>query len=490
MKKAVILPLVAAISGVLVGCNSSSGGSSGGSTTKFTLSFATPNYVTDSSTSCTIYKQSSDANGNEQYLTYNSASNDVASQYIVGYISDADGVRQGEYLVPSSASLSFTLESIPEDGSFTLQEFRYGNKDILATTFSKSFLEDESLRSVTFGMDKDAGTGSCIAGNNYQEVSLTDLKYTNGTSSTGNYFFVSQVDELESYNSELESTAPLAAVSGEPTVILQYNTDGDINQFGVGSWGSSSILMEQASTTTFINNYSTNTYSHLDLLLHSDGYAYTANSYDNSVTQTTMPNDTRGSETWAYSVDLDDVNGWSLQYGNALVLGDDMAIRVDELFDTTNLPLESELPTVTSNGDTVDIAVNLDVDDELGFQRIAYKTSYTEGVNSYTVTHKLYSDVDSSVTVPVLYYGSTISDSVAANLLPSTASSFNRAIYIQEDETTLIDASVFMAQFAHGDSIDTELALDIDGLLASQIEQDSNAITISEQHHIQVQRFD
>ena len=92
----------------------------------------------------------------------------------------------GDLIVPSNLKLSFTLEGIPDDGFVTFQIREANNTHFTANTFSKEYLEDLTLRTATFGMNREA-VSSCDKGDNFGNTTRNDLSYLAVVSGGGDY---------------------------------------------------------------------------------------------------------------------------------------------------------------------------------------------------------------------------------------------------------------------------------------------------------------
>lgn len=160
MKQLKIMPLVAVISGLMVGCGGGGGG--GGSSaprTTFTFDFAIPAKMSESDAKakgCTVYDRDTDSNGDAIVLTYSQASKAQVTNNVIGYYSDANGKMVGEIILPTSDNFKFVLQDIPEDGYITIQALEFNGREVRVNSFSREFLEDKELRSATFALNRES----------------------------------------------------------------------------------------------------------------------------------------------------------------------------------------------------------------------------------------------------------------------------------------------------------------------------------------------
>ncbi|MCV3262673.1 hypothetical protein OGZ01_05520 [Vibrio harveyi] len=159
----------------MVGCGGGGGGGGGSSTprTTFTFTFAAPNVISEANAqkdSCTVYERRVDGNGINQVLTYQPAvSAQLTGDKVVGFYSDKNGVRQGDFIYPSGTTLKFVLEDIPEDGYFTYQLLDASGTVFTANSFSRDFLQDNNLRNSTFSMNREA-VSACNKNGNFNKT--------------------------------------------------------------------------------------------------------------------------------------------------------------------------------------------------------------------------------------------------------------------------------------------------------------------------------
>lgn len=90
MKQLTVLPLMAIISGLMVGCGGGGGGgSSAPAKTTFSFSFATPNKIDETAAniaSCTVYDRVVDGNNANKLLTYQPAiDGQLTGDKVVGF---------------------------------------------------------------------------------------------------------------------------------------------------------------------------------------------------------------------------------------------------------------------------------------------------------------------------------------------------------------------------------------------------------------------
>ncbi|NMV27925.1 54K polar flagellar sheath protein A, partial [Vibrio parahaemolyticus] len=109
---------------------------------------------------------------------------------VVGFYSDKNGVRQGDFIYPSGTTLKFVLEDIPEGGYFTYQLLDASGTVFTANSFSRDFLKDNNLRNSTFSTNREA-VSTCNKNGNCRKATRTDLKYEATEAGGLEYNFIS-----------------------------------------------------------------------------------------------------------------------------------------------------------------------------------------------------------------------------------------------------------------------------------------------------------
>ncbi len=493
MKQLKILPLVAIISGVMVGCGGGSGGGGSASRTTFTFDFAIPVPMTEAAATtkgCTIFDRVASADGTTTALTYSQASQNQVANYVIGYYSNVDGERVDEIITPTNGSFSFVLEDIPEGGYVTFQELEFNGREIRVNSFSREFLEDKQLRSATFGLNRDP-VNNCFTGNNLSEKSFTNLSYRNAVSGGGDYHYVSQKDIFVSPNYDMSSNEELIGISGEPTVLFQYvsnSNNSSLHQYGIGSWGTSNINLVETDVTSSIYSSSNYEYASLKIGFVANSFLYDAIDLDNSVGEYNRPSEAQ-KETWVFMASVEDAeNGWDSLLTGIIDSSWDIDVNPSSYLNIENLPTDK--PSVWSQGSQESVIdLNMGFTDLTeGYVRTAYSVSSTDASNSYQVIHRIFTKSnDDYVVTPELYYYNFPS-SVVSGLKVSENADFSRtAILI--DENSNINSKTFLSLFANGSALEPELDADLDGILASEKEGRENEVSLRTSNSLVISRF-
>lgn len=471
MKQLKVLPLVAIISGLMVGCGGGGGG--GGSSTPrttFTFTFAAPNVIDEATAqkdSCTVYDRRVDGNGIEQVLTYQPAvSAQLTGDKVVGFYSDENGVRKGDYIYPSGTTLKFVLEDIPKDGYFTYQLLDASGTVFTANSFSRDFLKDNNLRKSTFSMNREA-VSSCNKNGNFSTPSRTDLKYEATEAGGLEYNFISQVAEESKPTYSIDSLEVRAVGSKmESTVVLQYADAAktELHQYGIRDWSNASPqpLVGMNGSSPILNPTSF-VYDSLDISVLVGDYSYEVAELPMATTKFYHPLEPK-TETWTYSVSAEKpINGWAAALNQKMYQGANWDISIDPSV-YYNL---ASLPTTHAVKDsTIQTGFTFSEQDK-GFSRVAYRSESNSG-SLHRVTHKIFTALDSDVVVPELYYY-TFDDSVKQDLKVSTTSDYSQTVLLESAEASLTSYD-FVSLFSHGDV--TDLKADHDGIVISEVDSE------------------
>ncbi|MGR5286664.1 flagellar sheath protein A [Vibrio maritimus] len=447
MKKAVMLPLVAAISGVMVGCGGGGGGSStppGPSYTYYTFSFyKSAEVVYNPSSSCTVYDLRED-NGENKALNYYAIGSSLDA-FLKAVYSDAEGNQIGSEVSATNGKLKVALESIPDDGYVTLQE-QYGNQ-VFAQSFSKEVLSsDSSMRSTYLSVRNPASQGSCLTGGNDTPTTVTNLAYTNDEAATGNpniqLYFDSQLETITSTNNTLDS---IEGVRNESTMISQYRTTdrSQLFQYGFDGWnGNSMKFTGNLGTADTSKSQIVSTTPVIDLNAIYNNFMYELAELPVSGNQAVYYHpDERLGETWAYSMSGSiAAAGWEASYQDVISTTWSISIDDEGLFMSNNA--NDAKPTVSN--ETVDVRTSIAVDTEKGLQRIAYE----QGQGGYLVKHAVYTHVSPTVKIPQLDL-SEFSSSVTDSLRITSSSKISQSYLFTENDKDMA-LSDFMTAFRHG----------------------------------------
>ncbi|WP_440889262.1 54K polar flagellar sheath protein A [Vibrio sp. WZ-1] len=472
MKQLKVLPLVAIISGLMVGCGGGGGG--GGSTpaprTTFTFTFSAPNIideVTAQQDGCTVYDRRLDGNDINQVLTYQPAvSTQLTGDKVVGFYSDKNGVRQGDFIYPSGTTLKFVLEDIPVDGYFTYQLLDASNTVFTANSFSREFLKDNKLRNSTFSMNREA-VSSCIKSSNFSIVNRTDLKYEATEAGGLEYNFISQVAKEPKPTYSIDSLEVRAVgPKMESTVVLQYADAAktELHQYGIRDWSNESPLpLVGMNGSSSVLNPTSFKYDSLDISVLVGDYSYEVAELPITTTKFYHPLEPR-TETWTYSVSAEKpINGWTVALNQKMYQDANWDISIDPsaYYNLNTLPTSHVV-----RGSTIDTDFAFN-DQDKGFSRVAYRSESSSG-SLHRVTHKIFTTLESDVVVPELYYY-TFDDSVKQDLKVSSASDYSQTVILESAEAEL-NSYDFVSLFSHGDV--TDLKVDHDGLVISEVDSE------------------
>ncbi|MET2946802.1 54K polar flagellar sheath protein A [Vibrio owensii] len=490
MKQLKVLPLVAIISGLMVGCGGGGGGGGGGaSKTTFTIDFAIPATLSESDAkaqNCTVYDRDTDSNGDATVLTYSQASKAQVTNNVIGYYSDADGKMVGDIIKPTSDNFKFVLEDIPEDGYITIQALEFNGREVRVNSFSREFLEDKQLRNATFALNRES-LNKCFTGGNLSDKTFKNLSYRNAVSGGGDYHFVSQKDVLESPNSDMTSDEELLGFNGEPTVLFQYEIGLDnksLYQYGIGSWGTGDI--DLVTTDVVSNIYSSSNYKFdsLNVGFVANDYLYDAVELSNSVDEYRRPSEAN-KEEWVYlAVDENATNGWDSLLTGTIDSSWDIDVDPSAYLNINNL--QNSKPSVISQSGRESV-----IDINMGFTSTTegfVRTAYFAASGDYKVTHRIFTKSNSDyVVVPELDYYNFPSSAVNG-LKVSETDNFNRSAIILNDDSD-IDSEVFMSFFSNGEASEPELEADLDGILTSEKDGMESEVTLRTSNSLVVTRF-
>ena len=452
MKQLKVLPLVAIISGLMVGCGGGGGGGGGAPQTPFNFTFvAAKTQALASNGSCTIYDRF-DSNNEEQVLNYHRLGGVLDSQ-LTAYYSDAAGNREGDLVTASNDKLTIILQTIPDGGSVTVQEVN--GTIINAITFSKDLLEaDSSLRNVYLSADANVSNTTCLTGNNDSIVNKTALDYKVAEDAEGQpystFYFDSQLETVTANESRFTKGEVLPAVSTERTMIAQYRTDSraSLYQYGFEDWTDGRMVFANTPSTPMVSASGIK-FSTIDIDAIYKGFAYRlaevpkANAFYH-------PDALKG-DVWTFSVDgTISTLGWEAAYTDKV--SDNFSIVVDDasLFAVNNT--QNVKPGVSNS--VVDLSDSIGLGNENGLQRVSYQQGTTVGSTPYVVRHSVYSLIERSIVVPDLDY-SSVPAGAEDDLVISNSSQITQSYVFTEDEGD-VQAADFLTAFANGNGTDTK----------------------------------
>ncbi|PWI34934.1 hypothetical protein DI392_01255 [Vibrio albus] len=491
-----MLPLVAIVSGMLVGCGgSSSSGGGSAPTTSYSLSFLQAydeNAGTVNST-CTIFNRDTTAGTVKTYRTIG----DSLDANIVAFYTDANGARSGEIITADDGSLQFVLESIPDGGAITFEE-RDG-RDIIATTFTKAFLSrDTSLKTTKFGVIGSVAGTSCVTGTgtNFVTENRDSLSYLHssdiaGSGLTGDnlYHYRSQQAEFSPPNASLTSGQSIKAYTAEQTAIVQYQSgpSSQVFQYGFEDWpkDTGSVVMSFTGTQGTVTEVASPNigYTDIDVNLLYGGFAYDLTTFAKGVANYYHPSETNN-ETWSFIVSgkTGPGNSWDAAYYGQV--SDSWDFNVDEtsLFDLSGL--NDAKPTASTPGNVISLASGINFSSEKGIQRVSYRKSVTESGFIYTVTHNIYSELTATIIVPVLEYFNFPS-TVQSDLLVDNDAAYEQYFLFATENSTIENAD-FVSLFKDGDGI--SLASEKNGIVRNELETNESSVRLQSNEHIRLYR--
>ncbi|MGY0616382.1 flagellar sheath protein A [Vibrio sp. FJH11] len=483
MKQFKLLPLVAIISGFMVGCG---GGGGGGSAPKtlFNFTFVAPKTQSLASNgSCTIYDRFT-TNGVENVLNYH-ALGGVLDTQLIAFYSNASGERVGDVVTTSNDKLTITLQSIPDEGSVTIQEFN--GTLINALTFSKQLLAaDSSLRNAYLSVDANVSNTTCLTGNNDKTTNKTNLDYKVAADAEGNpystFYFDSQYETVTANESRFTKGETLSAISTENTMVAQYRTDSrsSLYQYGFEDWTDDRMVFA-GNTSTPVVSSSGIQFSAIDIDTIYKNFSYRlaevakAGSFNHP--------DSLNGDVWTFSVDGTIVTpGWEAGYTD--VVADDWSIVVDDasLFAVSNT--QDSKPGVTDS--RVNLGDSIGLGNESGLQRISYQQATTVGSTPYIVRHSVYSYINDTVVVPDLDY-SSVPSGARDSLAISKNSLISQSYVFTQDEGD-VQVADFLTAFANGDGTDT--TEDVLGIVKNEQEVRAVANRIAQTKTLSLERTD
>ncbi|GEM74891.1 hypothetical protein [Vibrio sagamiensis] len=449
MKQLKIMPLVAVISGLMVGCGGGGGG--GGSTPKtvFNFTFVVPQIQNlNDNGLCTIFERYNDANDVQKVLNYHTIGG-VLDAELTAYYSDASGNLVGDIMSASKDKLSIILQSIPDGGSVTLQE---RNNDIVnAVTFSKELLEQNaSLRNTYLSVESKVSGTTCLTGNNDTPVDKRNLDFLVAENAQGNpystFYFESQLETLEKNTSRFNNSDVLAAFSSEKVMIAQYRTDerSALYQYGFEGWPENRMVFTDVTSQPEINSNGIK-FSAIDMSVIYRGFKYPLASIQ--AEKAFYHPDNRNGEVWTYSVEgAINTPGWKAIYSDKV--SDDWNVSIDEaqLFAVNNIT--NNEPDVSNR--VINLNKSIALGNESGLQRINYKQGAEVDSLAYKVNHTLYSLIDGKITVPKLNL-SFFSTDVANKLVISNQAAISQG-YLFTETQNAVQAADFARNFSKSEN--------------------------------------
>ncbi|WP_394239810.1 hypothetical protein [Vibrio astriarenae] len=258
MKKAVVLPIVAAVSGVLLGCGGSSGGSSGPSKTQFNLEFRKADIQDFAvNNNCLIHDRSYNelVEGDnvivESEVMFVSPITTALNNGLYIQLSKADGSLVNDSLAyTSNGKASFFLEDIPDAGYLNVVELFGPYKYV--TSFSKEYLEDNRsvLRNMMLDVKQPIANLQCMTGSSLA-MSPVSVKYRNSEDIPGSdigsptYYYQSDLKEVGSNNLSIDASYDLQALRGDITSVANYrgSDNSSLRQYGFADWGTEAEMV-------------------------------------------------------------------------------------------------------------------------------------------------------------------------------------------------------------------------------------------------------
>jgi hypothetical protein len=516
-----ILPLVAIMSGLLVGCSNddsgSSGGSDGGGTTPstndYTLTLLQKFEYEASDTryeNCRIYSRETVSEIDSEtlalvdveYLTTYRPVGNAFDALVFATITDSDGEQVGEKVNANNGVLTVDLDSVPSGGAVTIQE-RFG-RDIFATSYTKEFLaNDATLKNLNIGVYTAPVSGTCVTGGNRLEVVKddNDFNYSNSThsdgNSDGNSHFVSKLEMITSLDNSLpldpdtDETVEFSAISDEETMLVQYRSD-NVNQvyrYGFEDWdrvGGRVHLRSSDMMSPIYGIAATEVDSNeAEIYLSHQGYTYPYATLDlTSDTDFYRPTEANN-ESWHFSLDgeVKSATTWNAEFKGGINT-DTWNLDVDpsDVVDLSNATDNTIFVTVVDDTRSIEFTGTNALTSEKR-SRVVYRNSELDSGVYYTVTHTVYSEDQNTIVVPNLDY-TNFPTSIIDDLKVSNSSAFTESHLYTEDEG--FTNRLFLSLYSHGDSLSTEK--DGHGVVYSELDYAPLVNTIDESVSVLISR--
>lgn len=416
MKQLKILPLVAIISGVMVGCGGGSGGSSGVSKTQLNFSFVKADTLSQQ-TSCKVFSRSYEEVDNDDLTTVNTSlltvypiENALDSQLSI-VVSDAKGqVDEASRQYLDNGKVSFFIEDIPEGGYVTITE--QVGFDFYATSFSQGFLTNNknALRNVMLTAVTPVPTSKCITGSSATVVDRKDLKYINSFDIPNDdaavlpYYFSSSIETETSNNPQTSSLTDFQALSSDVTMITQYrnNTSNSLFQYGFEDWNSGEVEMRYTGENDEISRSSVLNYGSVEVGVSYKGHVKTISTIEDSKNIYYHPSTLSANEAWFATSTANAVTGssdWIARLNVPIDSSWQLSLDESDLFNVS--ALSTAQPSIENNADgvlSIDLSNNISITaSDNGVQRIALRPN-RDAVD--TKLHVIYSMSKETVVVP------------------------------------------------------------------------------------------
>ncbi|MGR5133523.1 hypothetical protein [Vibrio alfacsensis] len=418
MKQLNVLPLVAIISGLMVGCGGGGGGGGGGGSTKTQLNFSFVKAETLSSqTSCKVFERTYEEveNGNltdvnMSVLTASPIENALDSQLSIVISDDKGQLDTDSQKFVTNGKVSFYLEDIPQGGYLTVRE--QVGFDLYATSFSREFLEQNksSLKNIMLTAVTPIPSLSCITGSSATVINKKGLQYRNSEDIPSDdaavlpYYFISGIETETSNNPVTTSSTDFQALSSDITMIAQYRNSSkeSLFQYAFEDWKSSGFEMRYTGNDAFITRNSSLKYGEVEIGV----------SYKDKVKKLSMisvgndkyyrPDSLSLNERWFATSQanvISDSDEWIAKLNVPLDDAWELSLDESDLFNVSTVSTaKPTLDNTTNKALVIELSNNINISDsDHGIQRVALKPN-RDAVD--TQLHVVYSLPSDKIIVP------------------------------------------------------------------------------------------
>lgn len=502
MKNNNVLPLVALISGLLVGCGGGGGGGGGGAPAKTELEF---NFVkaeqqdigTSTASSCKIYDRERTKTSNNGVETTNTKIliakpiKDSLNSFLSIVYSDKNGVVQPDSeTYVSNGKVKFYLEDIPDGGYLSIKEL-FGVNNTYVTSFSKELLEahkNELDDIVLTAVTAVPGLSCTAAGSsNLVEQTKSGIRYLNtkddtqGDSAVLPFFFTSNIEQEQSNDSEITSGTGgtnFQSLSNDITLVTQYrqaNSSASLFQYGFEDWASGNIEMSYTGDNQAILRPSTIPFTDTEIGIVYKETSKIISTIPNSDNQYFHPSTLRNGEQWFAQTAGVPQTHWTSSFTKPI--DDSWNLNLDEsdLFNVSSLSTPEVTLTNNSSGALqIDLSDNISIQEsENGIQRI----SITPNTNLSAIQlHTMYSFVDETVILP------NIAATDASDL---TAFGLQQNYWFSKNDD---DVSVLFVMDGFNSTAATDESVDSHGAMITEAERDRIYAQSNTVEHLSLQR--
>lgn len=416
MKQLKVLPLVAIISGLMIGCGGGGGGGGGVSKTQLNFTFVKAQEQSIQ-TSCKVFSRTYEEVENGDVTDVNSSllvaypiKNALDSQLSIIFSNDKGIVDEESRKFVSNGKVSFYVEDVPEGGYVTITE-RVGF-DTYATSYSQEFLlqNKKVLKDIILTAVSPLPTDRCLTGSSPKVEDRNSLKYINSDDILGDdaavlpYYFISSLETETSNNPQTNSQTDFQALSSDVTMIAQYrnSTPASLFQYGFEDWNSGEIEMRYTGEDKPIRRNSTLSYGSVEIGVSYREQLKTLAKIDSSKNVFYHPKSLSANEVWFATSQAQVINessGWNATLNVPIDSSWQLTLDESDLFNVSTL--STAKPTLTNNANgtlSIELSNNISINDSYkGVQRVALRPN-RDAVD--TKLHVIYSLPKETVVVP------------------------------------------------------------------------------------------